>query len=211
MIAPCVDILRRLARHFKQMLGTDLGTAHQAMDLSHDLPDLMASLEDHEVYIYKHSRRLDEDDPPTKDIITAGLVELISGKTSPLIDYNLAFKALQSRRRLSPLVPVPAIQPNQQPNSTMTDSESELPPLFQIVEDSESGLTLLPVEEDEGSDPEEVEDPGDFLRSFEENSETRLSLESAADVSLDMDAEDLLSLQDGEGESDEDGCDIDDD
>ncbi|KAF8952571.1 hypothetical protein BDZ97DRAFT_1603354, partial [Flammula alnicola] len=104
MIAPCVNILRDLGRNFKQMLGTDLGTAHHPMDLSVDLPDLMQSLEDQEVYVFKNGRYLDEDDVPVTDIISAGLNELLNGRLSPLNEYNTAFRRLQARRRLVPLV-----------------------------------------------------------------------------------------------------------
>lgn len=52
MIAPCVNILRQLAQNYKQMLGTDIGTAHHPMDLLYNIPDLMDSLKEHEVYSY---------------------------------------------------------------------------------------------------------------------------------------------------------------
>ncbi|KAF8153776.1 hypothetical protein B0H34DRAFT_753214 [Crassisporium funariophilum] len=104
MIAPCVEVLRDLARNFKMMLGSDIGTAHHTMDLSVDIPDLMSSLHDHEVYEHKRGRKLDLDDLPVPDIVSTGCNSLFSGKTSPLKDYNTTFQNLQARRRLVPLV-----------------------------------------------------------------------------------------------------------
>lgn len=96
MIAPCVNILQQLAQNFKQMLGTDLGTAHHPVDLSVDIPDLMESLEHHEVYVFKQGRYLDKDDTPVVDIVSSGLNSLVSGHANPLTDYNVAFVCLQT-------------------------------------------------------------------------------------------------------------------
>jgi hypothetical protein len=78
------------------MFPIDLGTAHHLMDLSVDLPDLMESLEHHEVYTFKRGHYLDKDDNPVVDIILSGLNSLIAGHTNPLADYNLAFIHLQT-------------------------------------------------------------------------------------------------------------------
>ncbi|KAF8972750.1 hypothetical protein BDZ97DRAFT_854933 [Flammula alnicola] len=210
MIAPCVNILRDLGRNFKKMLGTDIGTAHHPMDLSVDLPDLMESLEEHEVYMFKNGRYLDEDDLPATDIISAGLNDLLNGKTSPLNEYNAAFTRLQTRRRLIPLVngqgtdslditpptstlPVCATIPSeaiQQPAENDPDTdESE----SSDGEDSDAINEDTDSENEDDGDPEiDDEDIGEFLRSFEDTTEdSSLCLNSAADVSLDMDAEDL--------------------
>ncbi|KDR71311.1 hypothetical protein GALMADRAFT_39882, partial [Galerina marginata CBS 339.88] len=197
MIAPCVHILRDLGRNFKQMLGTDLGTAHHPMDLSVDLPDLMQSLDDHEVYVVKNGRYLDDDDLPVPNIISSGLIDLLDGKKSPLNDYNTAFVRLQARRRLTPLF-----------NGSELDDNEDMDD-----EDEDSlGSQGNASEDDDSEDGEDVDfhgevdddDIGDFLRSFEDTSdEGTLCLDSAADVSLDMDAEDL-GLEEECDDSDED-------
>ncbi|CAA7268668.1 unnamed protein product [Cyclocybe aegerita] len=185
MVAPCVEILRQLACGFKQMLGSDLGTAHHPMDLSHDLPDLMDSLEDHEVYIYKKGRYLDEDDAPAVDIISSGLKDLLKGKESPLVNYNDAFHHLQARRRLKPLVG------SESDEDEAPAAQTSLATTVEVLRHSED-----PELEDPGSqeDDEESEHPGEFLQEFEDGNVQELSLESAADVCLDMDAEDLATL-----------------
>lgn len=212
MIAPCVNILRDLGRNFKQMLGTDLGTAHHPMDLSVDLPDLMESLDDHEVYIFKKGRYLDDDDLPVADIISVGFDNLISTKASPLNDYNKAFLSLQARRRLHPLFPpaVPCSDSTQLPESATTTiviSETAVPTPIPPSENLQSN-NELDTDSENSSDEEEtdifeLEDLGEYLYSFEDESfEPSLALATPADVSLDMDAEDLGD--DGDELSDDD-------
>lgn len=194
MIAPCVNILRQLAQNFKQMLGTDIGTAHHPMDLSYDIPDLMDSLKEHEVYSYKKGRYLDEDDPPVQDILSVGLEELIAGRKNPLTDYNTAFCRLQARRRLNPLV---GGDERRTVSTNPHASPSPLPEVLPLTTDSAQSKQpeiQLPDPGDTESDDELDEDVGDFLRWFEDgHEEPTLQLESAADVSLDMDAEDMDS------------------
>lgn len=224
MIAPCVNVLRQLGRNFKQMLGSDLGTAHHPMDLSVDLPDLMESLDDHEVYTFKKGRHLDNDDLPVPDIISVGLNELHSGKLSPLKDYNMAFQRLQARRRLVPLVDVvlddsTMSDPNPDPN---VDPAPMVPPIMSsphppycpmpLVQPPSTQPTTNRTDKvddhdfdglEEFEDDDDVEELGEFLESFDDDAEPSLSLETAADVSLDMDAEDVRD--DSDVEFDDDG------
>lgn len=206
------------------MLGTDLGTAHHPMNLSVDLPDLMESLDDYEVYVRKPGRYLDDDDMPVTNITSSGLNDLLNGKSSPLNDYNTAFIRLQARRRLVPLVngqdsdPCPSREVSPLPNLKPNDIAADAPSIVDIQqldveegdvdsdEDSEEDGESEGSESDENEDANDDgdsenddeagdvddEDIGDFLRSFEDTSdEGTLSLDNAADVSLDMDAEDL--------------------
>lgn len=218
------------------MLGTDLGTAHHPMDLSVDIPDLMESLSDNEVYIFKNGRHLDDDDEPVVDIISSGLADLLSGKASPLSDYNKAFTQLQARRMLIPLFGGPLVLPSEPqstsqapgtPSTIAAPAPLLLPVLTQILkpEDILNAASEADSSDEEGSGSEELDnagdgcssesgeseveseiDPeelGDFLASFEQvrDDPYSLRLDSAADVSLDMDSEDL-GLKDTSPESD---------
>ncbi|KAF9538142.1 hypothetical protein CPC08DRAFT_526145 [Agrocybe pediades] len=94
-IAPCVDMLRKLARNFHQMLGADQGTRHAPPQLAKDIDSLMVSLSEHKVYEIQKGRTLDNDDPPVKDILSVGFDNLTAGTKSPLAEYNEAFQRLQ--------------------------------------------------------------------------------------------------------------------
>jgi hypothetical protein len=65
----------------------------------------MESLDENNVYRIQRGRVLDEDDETIKDVITVGLQNLIEGNKNPLSDYNEAFRYLQARRRMKPVVP----------------------------------------------------------------------------------------------------------
>ncbi|KAF8056881.1 hypothetical protein FPV67DRAFT_1430943 [Lyophyllum atratum] len=205
MIAPCVNILRQLARNFKQMLGTDLGTAHHPMDLTIDLPDLMESLDHHEVYCEKKGRYFDGDDTPVPNIISDGLHNLITGPTNPLSDYVKAFLRLQARRRLTPLVGVELLPSNNSPAIANLPCPSSPAPTASQP-DINTGLPDLPTETHEVAveeDEEQDEQLSEFLQSFEVDAEPSLALETAADVSLDMDIEDTGSMELGDMEEDD--------
>ena len=107
MIGPCVEVLRHLAKRMSKLLGSDQGTLHEPMDLTADIPILMTSLADHKVYEIIKGRILD-DDTPTVDVISIGLQNLTDININPLDAYNKSFEHLQARRRLKPIVGVPA-------------------------------------------------------------------------------------------------------
>jgi hypothetical protein len=48
---------------------------------------------------------LDEDDEPVKDVIAVGLQNVIEGNRNPLSDYNEAFRNVQARQRMKPVIP----------------------------------------------------------------------------------------------------------
>ncbi|KAF9568050.1 hypothetical protein CPC08DRAFT_813857 [Agrocybe pediades] len=100
LISPCVDVLRELARNFHDMLGADQGTRHAEPRLAKDIESLMKYLSEHKVYQIQKGRTLDEDEPPVKDVITAGFHSLTTGAKNPLAEYNEAFGRLQRRRRM---------------------------------------------------------------------------------------------------------------
>lgn len=215
MIAPCVDVLRQLSRNFKQMLGSDVGTAHHPPDLSIDIPDLMASLEEHEVYCFKKGRSLDDDDLPVPDVVTVGFDALLSGRSSPLKEYNATFTNLQShdsRQHLTPLVSndvVPATEIVCSVGTTTSASSASVPSVGQHAGPD--------VEEPDDADTEEFEEDShklpEYMAAFAEEGlqDPMLGLENAADVSLDMDAEDIggqsaniFDILDGEDDMGED-------
>ena len=76
------------------------GTRHADADLSHDIGLLMSSLEEHNVYGLEEGRRLDDSDASVPDVVSVGLNQLMSAASSPLDDFNRAFKRLQRRRRV---------------------------------------------------------------------------------------------------------------
>ncbi|KII85092.1 hypothetical protein PLICRDRAFT_116530 [Plicaturopsis crispa FD-325 SS-3] len=175
MIGPCVNILRHLVTSMNNALGSYQGNRHATLNLKNDIPELMRSLADHEVYLEK-GRVLDEDDKPTVDIIGTGLRLLTDASTNPLHEYNTAFQRLQARRRLTPIVGEDDADPASQ-NPTPLGTADSLP----------SGSPLGSPRTDDAAD-------GDFEASDfpdDEEAETTLSRDTAADVSLDMDAEDM--------------------
>lgn len=102
-IAPCIDILRQLANQLNRDIGSYQGTSHRAADLMKDIDILMESLQKYGVYNMTLGRVLDEDDAPAVDVISKGLELLTHGASSPLKDFNEAFKTLQRRRKVPPL------------------------------------------------------------------------------------------------------------
>ncbi|KAH7906548.1 hypothetical protein BJ138DRAFT_1137935 [Hygrophoropsis aurantiaca] len=177
MVSPCVMVLRHFANNMHSLLGSNLGTMHEPLDLSRDIPVLMSSLDDHGVYTVKNGRILDDDDPP----------QLTDSSTNPLVDYNQAFMRLQGRRRLTPVVGGLSTPSTAVSTTPISDARVEA---LDDVEDNN------PLAEDGDSESE----PEDF--TFE-GDEPTLTRESAEDVSLDMDAEDLKSYDHGEEEGSE--------
>lgn len=104
LVSPCVGILRHLANSMKKMLGSDSGNKHAPPDLSDDIKTLMDSLDEHNVYRITKGRVTDEDDPPVPDITAVGVQTLTDSSSNPLAEYNKAFRRLQARRRMKPVV-----------------------------------------------------------------------------------------------------------
>ena len=65
----------------------------------------MESLDENNIYRIQKGRVLDEDDEPVKDVIMLGLQNLTEGNKNPLSDYNEAFRNLQARRKMKPVIP----------------------------------------------------------------------------------------------------------
>ncbi|KAK7027796.1 hypothetical protein R3P38DRAFT_3315316 [Favolaschia claudopus] len=104
LVSPCVDILRQLATRMNVELGTRQGSKHATPDLAADIAALMASLDEHEVYVEKEGRVLDDDEKPAPDAISVGMAALTHGTTTtPLAEFNQQFEVLRERRRLTPV------------------------------------------------------------------------------------------------------------
>ncbi|KAJ7206570.1 hypothetical protein GGX14DRAFT_568125 [Mycena pura] len=103
-VSPCVDVLRRLATSMNRDLGSRQGNKHTIPDFDNDIHCLMASLTEHEVYVQKEGRVLDDDEMPAPDVLSAGAAALTHGTTSnPLQEFNAQFDQLRQRRELIPV------------------------------------------------------------------------------------------------------------
>jgi hypothetical protein len=188
----------------------------------------MTSLADHKVYEIIKGRILDDDNTPTVDVISIGLQNLTDININPLDAYNKSFEHLQARRRLKPIVGVPAplasesaVQPttditidptpsqsthveNEPADTPCTETETETEANFLKKHDTNEGSD----EEGDEVDEEGAEELGEFeLIVVDEANDETLRRESAADVSLDMDTEDHNGSADDEYDSDgEGGC-----
>ncbi|KAJ7901536.1 hypothetical protein B0H13DRAFT_2234103 [Mycena leptocephala] len=76
LISPCVDILRQLATKINVDLGARQGSKHATPDLEEDIDALMDSLTEHEVYVEKEGRVLDDDEKPAPDVLSVGMAAL---------------------------------------------------------------------------------------------------------------------------------------
>ena len=133
-IAPCVEILRRLATDVHASLGSKQGNRHAAPDLTEDIDKLMGSLAHHKVYVEQQGRVFDEDDPPAPDMIVDGYASLSWGGATPLKQFNDMFTMLQRRRRVHPLVggPNSVSKPNNAATS-QSDVTAECPGRFLVL------------------------------------------------------------------------------
>jgi hypothetical protein len=68
----------------------------------------MESLDENNVYRIQKGRVLDDDDELVKDVIEVGLQNLMEGNKNPLSEYNEAFRNLQARQRMKPVVSEPS-------------------------------------------------------------------------------------------------------
>lgn len=122
-VAPCVEILRRLATNVHELIGSRQGNRHAAPDLTEDIDELMGSLAHHNIYTEQLGRVFDDDDPPTQDVIVEGYTTLSWGGATPLKQFNEAFVTLQRRRRIKPLVGSATSLEPATPQSTATSGD----------------------------------------------------------------------------------------
>ncbi|KAJ7125765.1 hypothetical protein C8R43DRAFT_898159 [Mycena crocata] len=104
LVSPCVDILRQLATKINVDLGARQGSKHATPELKEDIGALMKSLAEHEVYVEKEGRVLDDDEAPAPDALSVGMAALTHGSaTTPLDEFNQQFEVMRARRGLTPV------------------------------------------------------------------------------------------------------------
>ncbi|KAJ7865487.1 hypothetical protein B0H14DRAFT_2347966, partial [Mycena olivaceomarginata] len=186
LVSPCVDILRQLATRMNAELGTRQGSKHATPDLADDIAALMASLDEHEVYVEKEGRVLDDDEKPAPDVISVGMAALSHGaSTTPLAEFNQQVDVLRERRRLTPVadmlglintsgIPQPPVTVDTDIPATNTSAESD---------DNYADLPELepPTDSDDEEEGGSEEDEDLFAES------PTLTRFDEGDVELDMD------------------------
>lgn len=104
MVAPTVDVLRRLATSIHEEIGSRQGSKHSSPNISKDITALMNSLDSLDVYRYTEGRVLDDEEMPVPDAISVGLAALSHGSgTNPLSEFNSNWAIACARRRLVPV------------------------------------------------------------------------------------------------------------
>jgi hypothetical protein len=200
VIAPCIEVLRNIAREFNDILGSDVGTRHAPPNLSNDIATLMESLEENNVYRVQKGRML-EDDQAVKDVVETGLQILIEGEKNPLHEYNNAFQRLQHRRRMKPVSALSLAQPSAASTESApltTATASDLNP-----DEEEAGVAEEGDVDDEPEPRNSIETEtilDDLAEGILEPTLPRLSEE---DVALDMDEVLIEMFSDEESESGE--------
>lgn len=184
MITPCIDILRKLATQIHNDLGSRQGAKHAPADLNKDISELMRSLREHNVYVIEHGRTVDGGKASVPNTVSQGLRSL----AEPLKAYNYAFKRLQRRCQMQPLVgeryysgaaleQVHADEPSDTRDVTGLEGEIE-------GEGEEAGEDE---EEDESESTRELED-----LMGASNSEAVFSLDTPEDLEIELEFDSTL-------------------
>lgn len=141
----------------------------------------MASLRDHKVYVKEHDRRSNEHVTPVLNVYSAGINSL----AGPIADYNTLFTKMKARRAKVPLIgkSVVAAYGAEQ---VLADE-----PLIALAAapNADMGMEDASDEDELLEDLSDVSDEAD-LEDAEEigvSNDVLFSLETADDVSLDMD------------------------
>ncbi|KAK7007004.1 hypothetical protein R3P38DRAFT_3599287 [Favolaschia claudopus] len=161
LVSPCVDILRQLATRMNVELGTRQGSKHATPDLAADIAALMASLDEHEVYVEKEGRVLDDDEKPAPDAISVGMAALTHGTTTtPLAEFNQQFEVLRERRRLTPVADLLSLINAREdpPQTSAVDSDATENASAESDEEFPSPAELLGQGGDETEEESETED-----------------------------------------------------
>ncbi|KAJ6595217.1 hypothetical protein DFH09DRAFT_1413281 [Mycena vulgaris] len=213
LVSPCVDVLRRLATSMNRDLGSRQGNKHTIPDLDNDIQCLMASLTEHEVYIKKEGRVLDDDEMPVPDVLSAGAAALTHGTTSnPLQDFNAQFDRLRERRALLPVAALTQYLPENTPAAPETSAAAlvemfaseTVPEPVPIPTMAGDQLTASTQQHDlpELVPPSDSEDESEGGMDEDEDlfaQSPTLTREDEADVDLDMDDDWLLDADSGSG------------
>ncbi|KAH9002873.1 hypothetical protein EDB84DRAFT_1281682 [Lactarius hengduanensis] len=219
-ISPCIEILRRLATEVNSTLGSKQGNRHASADLTKDIKILMDSLKQNDIYEEVLGRTLGDDESPAPDVIGEGYTALTWGAKSPLRQFNRLVSTLQRRCGIQPLAgtTLPA-----QPQETR-----RLSPSHTVDSLTSCIVSECPLSEDDGpalNDPDVPQadsnlDNNEELGLDEEpeqsldDTQLTLSLQTADDVDLEMDADLQESVEapnegGGTDNSDDDDDDVD--
>jgi hypothetical protein len=150
----------------------------------------MDSLTEHEVYVEKEGRVLDDDEKPAPDVLSVGMAALTHGtSTTPLAEFNQQFDIMRERRRLTPVSELlglinPSGVPRQASGSdtdipAATDPSAEADDLYVDLPDLEPA-------DDSDDDGLDGDEPGDEEEDLFAESPTLTRLDEG-DVELDMD------------------------
>ncbi|KAJ7309942.1 hypothetical protein DFH08DRAFT_974545 [Mycena albidolilacea] len=177
----------QLATQMNVELSTRQGSKHATTDPANDIAVLMASLNDHEVYVEKEGRIFNDDEKPVPDVISVDMAALTHGASIALLaEFNQQFDILCERCRLTPVAellglintsgiphPTPATNTDV-PTDASTEADDD---------DEFAGLPELeaPVDSDSKGKPGVEEDEDLFAES---PTLTRLD---EGDVELEMD------------------------
>ena len=158
-----------------------MGVKHADARLIEDIHTLVESLMENRVYETVPGRVLDSGDPPVPDVVSVGLNQL----SGPLQEYNAAFKDLQRRRAMLPVLSMDSAPPSEPIIPPPQSAPHSPPPLPQSI-------TPQPFEEHEsdGESEEDNEEGDEFTRILEEDMSTRgndmLPQLTEADVAYDL-------------------------
>ncbi|KAK7049041.1 hypothetical protein R3P38DRAFT_3307636 [Favolaschia claudopus] len=179
------------------LLGNRQGSKHATPDLVADISALMASLDEHEVYIEKEGRVLDDDEKPGPDVISVGMAALTHGtSTTPLAEFNEQFDVLRARRRLTPVADLLDLMDAQQTPAV----ESEIIAANTSAEPDENLSPESPSDSEEETDNDDGPEDTDNLFA-ESPTLTRLDEEWYLD---DDDGEAGSGSEDGEEDEGDD-------
>ncbi|KAJ7466949.1 hypothetical protein FB451DRAFT_1401804 [Mycena latifolia] len=209
LISPCVDILRQLATKINTDLGARQGSKHASPDLQEDIAVLMDSLSEHEVYVEKDGRVLDDDEQPAPDTLSVGLAALTHGSsTTPLDDFNQQFEILRQRRGLTAVHDLLGlINTSGSAPPAPTPSASTSIPATESPMDDEDDYADLPDLQEPDPDSDDDAAGGEYEEDLFADSPT-LTRADEGDVEFDMDDVPEWYLDDGDrSDSDSDSDD----
>ncbi|KAI0721793.1 hypothetical protein C8Q72DRAFT_877971 [Fomitopsis betulina] len=188
MISPCINVLCRLATE----IHVERSTKHTTPSLNKDIRQLVMSLRQFHVYELQPGREIDDGTDHSglvADSITLGLQRL----SEPLEQFNRTFHKLQSRCTAAPLLGAPYATfggteagdqaPSSSPSPGVSGEDRVAPPTggAMEVDGSDSG---------EDSEDQFDDDSGEDLEL-----PVFMSVETAEDIALDMDIEDMFILE----------------
>ncbi|KAH8979150.1 hypothetical protein EDB92DRAFT_1806699, partial [Lactarius akahatsu] len=192
-ISPCIEILWQLATEVNSALGSKQGNRHASADLTKDIKILMDSLKQNNIYEEVLGRTLGDDESPAPDVISEGYTALTWGAKSPLRQFNRLVSTLQRRCGIQPLAGTTLpTQPQEtcrlSPSHTVDSLTSYIVSKCPLNEDDGLALNDPDVPDNNLDNNEELELNKELEQSLDDT-QLALSLQTADDVDLEMDAD----------------------